>query len=111
MKHWLILIGTILYVEEIESINDNDIWVFINLPPNVVLIKTKWVFKAKTRVNGVVKKLKAILVAKGCQQTSGINYDGIFSLVVKWNSICLVVTMLISRSREIFHLDVDSTFL
>jgi hypothetical protein len=66
MKHWLILIGTILYVEEIESINDNNIWVFINLPPNVVLIETKWVFKAKTRVNGVVKKLKAILVAKGC---------------------------------------------
>jgi hypothetical protein len=52
--------------QEIESINDNDIWVFIILPPNVVLIKTKWVLKAKTRVNGVVKNLKAILVAMGC---------------------------------------------
>jgi hypothetical protein len=51
--------------QEIESIND-DIWVFIKLPPNVVPIKTKWVFYAKTRVNDVVKKLKAILVAKGC---------------------------------------------
>jgi hypothetical protein len=52
--------------EDIEFINDNDIWVFINLLPNVVLIKTKWIFKAKTRVNGVVENLKAILVAKGC---------------------------------------------
>jgi hypothetical protein len=37
----------------------------IKLPLSITLIKTKSIFRAKTKVNGEIEKLKAKIVTKG----------------------------------------------
>nr|GEZ25528.1 hypothetical protein [Tanacetum cinerariifolium] len=64
---------------EIQSMKDNEVWVLVELPPNGKTVGSKWLFKKKTDVEGVVHTYKAHLVAKGYTQTQGIDYEETFS--------------------------------
>nr|GEW43511.1 retrotransposon protein, putative, Ty1-copia subclass [Tanacetum cinerariifolium] len=44
---------------EIQSMKDNDVWVLVELPPNGKTVGSKWLFKKKTDVDGVVHTYKA----------------------------------------------------
>ncbi|GAU38979.1 hypothetical protein TSUD_378550 [Trifolium subterraneum] len=56
-------------------------------------------------------KHKARLVAKGFLQKQGLNYDEVFSLVARHETIRLVIALACSRRWSMFHLDVKSAFL
>ena len=47
----------------------------------------KWIFKRKTDTDSSITIYQARLVAKGFQQVQGVEYDEIFSLVLKL--VCL----------------------
>ncbi|GJX80849.1 retrotransposon protein, putative, ty1-copia subclass [Tanacetum coccineum] len=49
--------------------NDNEVWDLVDLPPNGKTVGSKWLFKKKTNVDGLVHTYKARLVAKGFTQT------------------------------------------
>ncbi|XP_044477846.1 uncharacterized protein LOC123205096 [Mangifera indica] len=68
---------------EYEALVKNQTWELV--PPTNAqrLVSYKWVYKTKLNVDGSVQKLKVRLVAKGFQQTVGIDYLDTFSLVVK----------------------------
>nr|GFC39124.1 retrotransposon protein, putative, Ty1-copia subclass [Tanacetum cinerariifolium] len=65
-KKWLDAINV-----EMQSMKDNDVWVLVELPPNVRTVGSKWLFKKKTDIDGAVYIFKARLVAKGFTQTYG----------------------------------------
>ena len=50
---------------EIESLMYNHTWELVDLPPSVMTIGYKWIFKRKLKQNGSIEKYKARLVAKG----------------------------------------------
>jgi Reverse transcriptase (RNA-dependent DNA polymerase) len=50
-------------------------------------MRNKWVFKLKRDENGELMKYKVRLVVKGFGQKQGIDFDDIFSPVVKMTSI------------------------
>jgi Reverse transcriptase (RNA-dependent DNA polymerase) len=50
-------------------------------------IKNKWIFERKTNMDDNLIVYKARLVAKWFTQVEGIDYDEIFSLVAKFQSI------------------------
>ena len=52
-----------------------------------------------------------MLVVKGLGQKKGIDFDEIFSLVVKMSSICVALGMAVSMDLEVEQLDVKITFL
>lgn len=54
--------------EEIESHESNSTWVLVDLPSGKTAIGGKWVFKAKTGMNGEVIRYKARYVAQGFSQ-------------------------------------------
>ena len=54
--------------EEFHSLQKNDTWDLVTLPPERKLFKCKWVFKTKFDVDGSPLKYKARLVAKGFYQ-------------------------------------------
>nr|GFA31640.1 hypothetical protein [Tanacetum cinerariifolium] len=54
---------------EIQSMKDNQLWVLVELPPNGGTVRSKWIFKKKTNMDGNVHTFKACLVAKGNTQT------------------------------------------
>ena len=54
---------------------------------------------------------KAMLVAKGFSQVEGIDYNDIFSSVVKHISIRILLAIVAVNNLELKQLDVKTTFL
>jgi hypothetical protein len=50
---------------EMQSMNDNEVWEEVDLPPGAKLVGSKWLYKKKTDMDGIVHTYKARLVAKG----------------------------------------------
>ena len=59
---------------EMNSLEDNDVWDLVPLPPGRKLVGSKWVYKMKTGADGQVQKYKARLVAQGFTQKFGTDY-------------------------------------
>ena len=57
-------------------------------PRGQKIIDCKWVFKKKEGISGAEPvRYKTHLVAKGYSQTEGVDFNEVFSLVVKHTSI------------------------
>jgi hypothetical protein len=61
------------------------------------VIGCKWVYNIKRKSDGSLDHYKARLVAKGFKQRYGVDYDDIFSPVVKHATIRIVLSLAISR--------------
>ena len=71
-----------------KSLHKNHTWELAQLPEGKKAIGCKWVYKKRPAVSKKEgKKFKARLVAKGYSQQKGIDYDEIFSPVVRHTSI------------------------
>ena len=68
-------------------------------------------FKVKVEEHNLKPRYKARLVVKGFGQRKGIDFDKIFSPVVKMYSIRTVLGLAASLSLEIEQIDVKTTFL
>ena len=73
--------------EEMGSLQKNGTYQLVELPKGKRPLKCKWVFKLKKDGNGKLVRYKARLVVKGFEQKKGIDFDEIFSPVVKMTSI------------------------
>ncbi|XP_060672707.1 wall-associated receptor kinase-like 10 [Ziziphus jujuba] len=71
----------------------------------------KGVFKLKKDGSGRVVKHKARLVVKGFLQKKGIDFDEIFSPVVKMTSIRVIFGLVASLNLELEQMDVKTAFL
>lgn len=96
--------------EEMDSLHKNHTYDLVELPKNRKALKNKWVFKIKNEGNGQVK-YKARLVVKGFSQKQGIDYEEIFSPVVKMSSIRVILGLVASQDLEVEQLDVKTAFL
>lgn len=96
---------------ERESLLKNCTWELCNPPPNIKPVTARWLYKTKIGADGRPSKLKARLVARGFQQTKGIDYDEVFARVAKWKAIRMVVALAASNDWIQVHLDVVTTFL
>ena len=68
--------------DEMESLNANQTWDLVPLPPNRKALKNKWVYRIKEE-DGGRKRYRARLVVKGFAQQKGVDFNEIFSPVVK----------------------------
>uniref|UniRef100_A0A2N9FS82 Reverse transcriptase Ty1/copia-type domain-containing protein n=1 Tax=Fagus sylvatica TaxID=28930 RepID=A0A2N9FS82_FAGSY len=59
----------------------------------------------------IAMQYKACLMAKGYAQREGIDYEDIFSLVVRFSIICLILSIVAKHDLELFQMDVKTTFL
>ncbi|GKG47341.1 putative retrotransposon ty1-copia subclass protein, partial [Tanacetum coccineum] len=60
-------------------------------PPNAKTASHKWLFKKKTDMDGAVHTFKSRLVAKGFNQTYGVDYEETFSPVVDIRAIRILI--------------------
>lgn len=75
-------------LDEMESLKKNNRCELVQLPREKRVISCKWVFKRKPIVaEKEWGKFKVCLVENGYSQHNGIDYDDIFSLIVKHTSI------------------------
>jgi Reverse transcriptase (RNA-dependent DNA polymerase) len=66
---------------------DNQVWDLVDVPDGIKSIKNKWVFKSKTDMDGILIVYKTRLVEKWFTQVERIDYNEIFSSVVKFQPI------------------------
>ncbi|GJW31919.1 retrotransposon protein, putative, ty1-copia subclass [Tanacetum coccineum] len=97
--------------EEMKSIKVNKVWIVIDCPPNAKVVRSKWIFKKKTDMDGKVHTYKARLVAKGCTQTYGIDYEETFSPVADIRAIRILIAIAAYYDYEIWQMDVKTAFL
>lgn len=80
------------------------------MPKGNKVIPCKWIFKIKRDINREVSQYKARLVAKDYYQNFGIDYDEIFSPVVRNSTIRFLLATAIELNLNIDHLDVEIAF-
>src|ERR1044072_2575949 len=98
--------------EEMESLKKNETWDLVPLPKGKRTIGCKWVYKKKPAVSEKEgEKLKAHLVAKGYSQQKGVDYDEIFSPVLRHTSIRAVLALVASNDMILEQMDVKTAFL
>lgn len=98
-------------LDEMHSIDENNTWSLVDLPPGQRPIGLKWVYKLKKDAAGNVVKHKACLVAKGYVQRAGVDFDEVFAPVARLDSVRLLMAIAAQQSWEVHHLDVKSAFL
>nr|GEY37542.1 ribonuclease H-like domain-containing protein [Tanacetum cinerariifolium] len=74
-------------------------------------IGTKWVFRNKKDKKGIVIRNKARLVTQGYIQEEGINYDEVFTSVVRIEAIRLFLAYASFKAFVVYQMDVKSAFL
>ena len=72
--------------EELEALHKHKVFELADLPPGCKAMKNCWIFTTKSDGHK-----KARLVAKGFSQVEGIDFDQIFSPVVWYESVCLLL--------------------
>jgi hypothetical protein len=98
-------------MEELGSIKENKTWSFVDLPRGQKAIGLKWVFKLKHDEHGDVVKHKARLVAKDYVQRQGIDFDEVFALVARMESVRVMIILTAHLSWSVHHMDMKSAFL
>ncbi|GKA22209.1 putative RNA-directed DNA polymerase [Tanacetum coccineum] len=97
--------------DEMNSLHENNTFELVKLPKGKRALKNKWVYKLKTEEHTSRPRYKARLVVKGFSQKRGIDFDEIFSPVVKMGSIRVVLGLAASLDLEVEQMDVKTAFL
>jgi len=98
--------------EEMQSLYKNDTWELTKLPKGKKAIGCKWVFaKKQGSLQEDAVRYKARLVAKGYAQREGIDYNEVFSPVVKHSSIRILLALDAQNELDLDQLDVKTAFL
>ena len=82
---------------ELKALRQCNTWCLVTPPPNATIVGSKWVFVIKRNTNGEVVRYKAGLVAKGFHQTGGIDYEHIYSPVIRPSFVRVVLTLVITQ--------------
>jgi hypothetical protein len=98
-------------MKEMASIEQNNTWKLVDLPQGYKAIRLKWVFKLKRDEAGKIIKHKARLVAKGYVQQQGVDFDEVFALVARMESVRMLLAVAAQEGWYVHHMDVKSAFL
>jgi transposase InsO family protein len=106
-KEWLCAME-----EEMKSLVKNDTWKLVPKPKDKSLVGCKWVYSIKEGSSSKEPlRFKARLVAKGFTQKPGIDYNEIFSPVVKYTTIRVMLALVAQYDLELEQMDVKTAFL
>jgi hypothetical protein len=93
-------------LEEIDALNKREVFELVDLPKGRKAIKGRWVFDVKS--DG---RKRARYVAKGFSQIEGIDYEALFSPVVRYESVRFIFALAAILGWYMTAVDVKTAFL
>ncbi|GJZ23015.1 putative ribonuclease H-like domain-containing protein, partial [Tanacetum coccineum] len=97
--------------DELLQFKIQKVWILVDLPYGKKAIGTKWVYRNKKDMRGVVVRNKARLVAQGHRQEEGIDYDEVFAPVARIEAIGIFLAFSSYMGFIVYQIDVKSAFL
>ena len=97
--------------KEIDALMLNNTWDFVDFPIGKKAISSKWVYKVKLNSDGSLERFKSQLVIRGFTQQDGVDYQEVFSPVVKMVEIISIITLAASKGSDLFQPYVNNGFL
>ena len=100
--------------KEKQSIIDQKVYMEIDpdsLPAGKTPIPSMTVFKIKQKSDGSIGSYKTRIVAKGCRQQYGIDYEEVYAPVVKYDSLRLFLALIAKFDLELHQIDFICAFL
>lgn len=95
-----------------HSLYKNSTWELVKRPEKWRIVRCKWIYRIKEALTVTEPKmLKAKLIAKGYTQNDGIDFNEVFSHVVRYVSIRVFLPIITVQNLELKQLDVKTTFL
>ena len=97
--------------EELQNLENHQIWEYDELPPGQKAIGSKWVFKVRYHPDGSVARFKARLVAQGFSQVQGIDFSETFAPTVRRESLRIYLALCLMLNLFIHQVDIVSAYL
>lgn len=97
--------------DEMEAICRNNRWELVQLPKGKHVLGVKSIYKVKYHENGYVECHKERLVAKGFAQTPGVDYSKTLSLVVRLDTIKIMLAINAQHKWIVSQMEVKLAFL
>lgn len=98
-------------IDELNSINKNNVWTLTTLPTDRKAIGCKWLFTMKYNQTNQTYRYKARLVAQGFSQKFGVDYNQVFAPVAKQCTLRILLSIASHENLHTRHLDVKTAFL
>ena len=97
--------------EELKAHAKNNTWDIVELPEGRHPIGFKWVFKIKHDNRGETRRYKARLCGQGFSQQEGVDYGEIFSPLVRFESVRVLLAIAARDNLEALQFDVSTAYL
>ena len=92
--------------QELDSLRARSVYDLVDSPKGRKVIRNRWVFDEKT--DG---RKRARLVAKGFSQVEGIDYEDIFSPIVRYETVRIMIALAALSKWHMRSVDVKTAFL
>ena len=87
---------------EMDSLCKNSTWELVNLPAaGKRILPCKWIYKLKVTDSASKPRYNARLVAKGFRQQEGVDFEEIFSPVVKMTTLQCFLALVAQQDMEL----------
>ena len=63
--------------------------------------------QTEKKIDGEVVKHRAKLVAKGYVQKQGVDFEEVFALVIRLDTVRLILALVANRGWQVHHLEVE----
>ncbi|XP_076902760.1 putative mitochondrial protein AtMg00820 [Bidens hawaiensis] len=98
--------------EELQRFHRLGVWDLIDKPVRVKNpIPTKWVFKCKKDVRGVIVRNKARLVVQGFHQQEGIDYTEVYATIACLEAIQIFLVYVALKNIKVYQMDAKRAFV
>ena len=96
---------------EVDSLENNNTWAFVDKPQDKNVLPGKWVYKVKYSADGEVDKYKARHVAKGFAQVEGLDFFETYAPTCKPETFRTLLAVATQKGLELRQMDVKSAYL
>ncbi|GJS03372.1 retrovirus-related pol polyprotein from transposon TNT 1-94 [Tanacetum coccineum] len=97
--------------EELHQFDRLNVWELVDRPLCKNVINLKWLWKNKHDEENTVIRNKSCLVAKGCAQKEGIDFEESFPPVARLEAVRLFIAYAAHKSFTVYQMEVITTFL